>query len=61
MRITLSAADSRRWASSPEEAYAVEETILKWATDANICEPVVVVTSDQKTAFAFFLGVEDAP
>jgi hypothetical protein len=61
MRITLSAADSARWASSPEDAYAVEELVLQWAVGAHIDEPVVVVTSDQQTAFAFYLGGEDQP
>jgi hypothetical protein len=60
MRITLSAADSRRWASSPEEAYAVEETVLQWAADAHIEDPVVVVTHDGKTAFAFTVDRGDA-
>ena len=53
MRITLSQADSARWASSPADAFEVEETILAWAETAQIEEPVVVVTSDGKTAFAF--------
>jgi hypothetical protein len=56
MRITLSATDSQRWASSPEGADAVEELILEWATGHHITEPVVVVTSDHRTAFAFYLG-----
>ena len=59
MRIILSAADSARWASSSEGAYAVEAIVLSYAVAAHIAEPVVVVTHDQQTAFAFFLGVED--
>ena len=53
MRIRLSAADSRRWASSPEEAYAVEETVLQWAADAHIEDPVVVLLHTGVLAFAF--------
>jgi hypothetical protein len=59
MRMILSAADSTRWASSPEGADAVEESVLRYAVAARIVEPVVVVTHDQQTAFAFCLGVED--
>ena len=53
MRITLSAADSARWASSPEDAYAVEEIVLKWAVDTYVTEPVVVALIGGQVAFAF--------
>jgi hypothetical protein len=53
MRITLSATDSARWASSPEAAWQVEEIILRWATDSDVREPVVVATYDGREAFAF--------
>lgn len=53
MRLTLSAADSQRWASSPEDAWQVEEAVLTWATDAGIEEPIVVVTTEGKALFGF--------
>ena len=53
MRITLSQADSTRWASSPAAAWQVEEIVLEWAVDAQIEEPVVVVLASGENAFAF--------
>ena len=56
MRLVLSHADSVRWASSPADAWQVEETILQWAVDTNVDEPVVVVLASGENAFAFCVG-----
>jgi hypothetical protein len=52
----LSATDSQRWASSPEDAWQVEEAVLTWAVGQHVTEPVVVALADGQTAFAFCLG-----
>ena len=58
MRITLSQTDSMRWASGPDAAWQVEESVLAWATTHQVAEPVVVVLDTGQVAFAFTVTPE---
>jgi hypothetical protein len=48
----LTVAESRQWDEGGWLSVELEDTVIEWTQRYNIYEPVIVVTSDHKIAFA---------
>jgi hypothetical protein len=56
MHLTLSSEDSARWEEGGWSAFRVEETVVEWAIQQDVQEPIIVHADDGSIAFAVSTG-----